>query len=190
MNDQSSHSDYDEKLERRVIRLEEGQKHFATREDIADFKRWLVAGAFGLVSTGLLAAFAILSRAGAFDEYFSPTPVVVPVPTATATPTAIPTPTATATPTTTSTPTSTPIPTRTPISAIITPIVTYPHTARVIAANGLDALKAPDSNAEVAYIIPLGAQIALTGSRMTNQSVEWSELIDGNWVQTQFLRMN
>ena len=58
------------------------------------------------------------------------------------------------------------------------------RTAVVMPEGGVNVRIEPRADAEVAYVVPAGSRLKLTGA---NTGVWW-ELEDGNWVQGQFLR--
>ncbi len=72
-------------------------------------------------------------------------------------------------------PAATPTPTPTPISATVDP------------DEGLNVREEPTTDSEVLEILLGGADILLTGTRQTIDDVEWVELVDGGWVQSQYL---
>ena len=74
-----------------------------------------------------------------------------------------------------STPAATPTPTPTPISATVDP------------DEGLNVREQPTTDSDVLEILLGGAEILLTGTRQTIDEIEWIELVDGGWVQSQYL---
>ncbi len=72
-------------------------------------------------------------------------------------------------------PLPTPTATPTPISATVDP------------AEGLNVREEPTIESEVLEIVPEGSEILLTGARQTIDDIEWVEIVDSGWVQSQYL---
>ncbi len=73
------------------------------------------------------------------------------------------------------TPLPSPTQTPTPISATVDP------------DEGLNVREDPTTDAEVLEILEGGAEILLTDSRQIIDEIEWVQLVDGGWVQSQYL---
>ena len=73
------------------------------------------------------------------------------------------------------TPAATPTPTPIPISATVDP------------DEGLNVREEPTTDSDVLEVLLGGAEILLTGTRQTIDDIEWVELADGGWVQSQYL---
>ena len=73
------------------------------------------------------------------------------------------------------TPLPSPTATPTPISATVDP------------AECLNVREEPTTDTEVLEILPESAEILLTGTRQTIDDIEWVEIVDGGWVQRQYL---
>lgn len=78
------------------------------------------------------------------------------------------------------TPKPSPTPTETPSDEVL--------TAVVVPKDGLNVRVAPRADARVAYVARAGSVLTLTGVNVIVNGVTWWELVDGNWVQGQFLR--
>ncbi|MCY3896383.1 MAG: LysM peptidoglycan-binding domain-containing protein [Chloroflexi bacterium] len=91
-------------------------------------------------------------------------------PVETAAPAAAPAPAATATPA------AAPAPTGETVRATIVPTA------------GLNVRVAADPNASVAYVAPGASELELTGETQVVNGVTWWQVVDGNWVQGQFLK--
>ena len=72
-------------------------------------------------------------------------------------------------------PLPTPTATPTPISATVDP------------AEGLNVREEPTIESEVLEIVPEGSEILLTGAGQTIDDIEWVEIVDSGWVQSQYL---
>ncbi len=72
---------------------------------------------------------------------------------------------------------------RTP-AATPTPI---PTSATVDPEEGLNVREEPTTDSDVLEVLLGGAEILLTGTRQTIDDIEWVELVDGGWVQSQYL---
>ena len=72
-------------------------------------------------------------------------------------------------------PAATPTPTPTPISATVDP------------DEGLNVREDPTTDSDVLEVLLGGAEILLTGTKQTIDEIEWVELVDGGWVQSQYL---
>lgn len=73
------------------------------------------------------------------------------------------------------TPAATPTPTPTPISATVDP------------EEGLNVREEPTTDSGVLEVLLGSAEILLTGTRQTIGDIDWVELVDGGWVQSQYL---
>ena len=109
---------------------------------------------------------------------------------------AAPTPAATETATPTETPVAsdgevTPTPTvaatatvtATPSTGVASPIV-----ATIVPEGGLNVRKTASQTGEVAYVAATNTTIELSGETANVDGVIWWQLVDGNWVQGQFLK--
>ncbi len=81
-------------------------------------------------------------------------------------------------------PEASPVPTETPTETPGDGAV----TAIVVPENGLNVRVAPASDANVAYVAPGGSELELTGETTVIGGVTWWKIVDGNWVQGQFLK--
>ena len=109
----------------------------------------------------------------------APTPVVTETVTPTVTPTATdgevtPTPTVVPTATGTATP-----------STVASPIIVATVTN---APGGLNIRKTASEAGEVAYVAAENTELELSGETSNVDGVVWWQLVDGNWVQGQFLK--
>ncbi len=62
-----------------------------------------------------------------------------------------------------------------------------PIPAIVDADEGLNARADTTTDSEVLEVLPSGAEVLLTGERVTIDDIEWVALVDGGWVQSQYL---
>ena len=109
---------------------------------------------------------------------------------------AAPTPAATETATPTETPAATdgeatPTPTvATTATGTATPVTAAsPIVATIVPSGGLNARKTASQTGEVAYVAAQDSTIELSGEKVQVDGLVWWQLVDGNWVQGQFLKM-
>ncbi|MDE2868213.1 MAG: LysM peptidoglycan-binding domain-containing protein [Chloroflexota bacterium] len=63
-------------------------------------------------------------------------------------------------------------------------------TAVVVPSDGLNVRGAPSTETgEIQYVAPGGSELALTGVIEVIDGIEWREVDDGNWVQSQYLEI-
>jgi uncharacterized protein YraI len=60
--------------------------------------------------------------------------------------------------------------------------------ATVVPAAGLNVRSAPAPDAPVSYVAPGGSELELTGETQVIDGVTWWRIVDGAWVQGQFLK--
>ncbi len=108
---------------------------------------------------------------------------------------AAPTPAATETATPTETPAATdgeatPTPTVATTATGTAPPVTVasPIAATIVPESGLNVRKTASQTGDVAYVAATNTAIELSGETANVDGVIWWQLIDGNWVQGQFLK--
>ena len=62
-----------------------------------------------------------------------------------------------------------------------------PIPATVDPDEGLNAREDTTTDSEVLEVLPAGADVLLTGERVTIDDIEWVALVGGGWVQSQYL---
>jgi hypothetical protein len=66
-----------------------------------------------------------------------------------------------------------------------------PVVGVVLPEIGLNVRTAPSTkNGDVSYVAPIGEELLLTGKVIEAEDLTWYELEDGNWVQTQYVKIS